>query len=442
MRRFFLFGFICFRSVASVLAEPPGGTAPLDEASAPVSPATASDSGLTWEQVKSRVAADNPVLQSVGLGIEAGKAGVLQAAAFPNPALSAQFENFAGTGPYQGARGLETTVSLNQPFETGGKRKLRREVADQELKLAELDLRSRRAGLLLEAHALFWDILLAQETLLLQAEDRRTAQAFLQVQEARRKAGKSPLLEEQRTRTSLLNGELKRRRVERDAGALRARLAWLMGGDTTAFYRVRGNLDDLGPLPVPDPATQMEGRQSNTKSAQLARLRQSELAIEKAKALPDFELEAGWRHSSDLSAHAVVAGLRLPLPVWDRNRGSILRSRADLERARIESRIAEGRTLALIREDSRRLLALRSDAAFIRDSLLPSATSSFRSAQEGFQLGRFSPLEILDARRTYLEARQTYLETLAEYHGLELDMEKLMTVGSTDGAGSDQEAGK
>ena len=443
MRRHFLIPAICIGLIASAYSESPGDPIIRDEEPTLEFHDTAKDSGLTWEQVDSLVVADNLVLNAAKQEVEGSRAGLLQAGAYPNPALSAQFENFAGTGQYQGTRGLETTFSLNQPIETGGKRKLRHDLAAHELKLAELEYRSRHAGLILKARSLFWDILLAQETLLLEKEDRRTATAFLEVQALRRKAGKSPLLEEERARTSLLNTELKLRRVEREASALRSRLAMLMSRDTTAFYRVRGNLSELEPMRSFDSLNlALQGSQAKVRSGQVMQLRQGEFALEKAKAWPDVELEAGWRHSSDISAHAVVAGLRLPLPMWDRNRGSILRAQTRISQARMEIQIAEGSSKTLLKEQYRRLLALRSDVVFIRDSLLPSASASFQSAQEGFQLGRFSPLEILDARRTYLEARQTYLETLAEYHHLSLDMERLMTLGFMDGVEGNQEAVK
>ncbi len=443
MRKYFLIPFICLSHIATVYAETPEKSLSLENVPSFEFQDTTGDSGLTWENVDSLVLAANLELTAAKLEVDGSRAGVLQAGTHPNPAVSAQFENFAGTWPYQGARSLETTVSLNQSIETGGKRKLRRQVAMQDLKLAEFEFRSRHTELLLEARSLYWDVLLAQETLHLEAEDLRTAKAFLQTQELRRRAGKSPLLEEQRARTALLNTELNMRRLERESGALRVRLALLMGRDTTLQFRLRGSLGDLYPLPASDSIQlALESNLEKGRSALVVQLRQSECALEKANAVSNFEMELGWRHSSDISAQAVVAGLRMPVPIWDRNRGSILRAQTKISQAQVDMQIAQRKSKAMSMEQYQRLVSLRSDILFIRDSLLVSATASFKSAYEGFQLGKYSPLEVLDARRSFLEARQSYLDTLSEYHHLRLEMDKTMRLGFSEGIRSKQEIGK
>src|SRR5690349_6667635 len=48
-----------------------------------------------------------------------------QAAARPNPVLGVEVENFSGSGPYGGLGFAETTASLQQTLELGGKRAAR-----------------------------------------------------------------------------------------------------------------------------------------------------------------------------------------------------------------------------------------------------------------------------------------------------------------------------
>ncbi|HTK34701.1 MAG TPA: hypothetical protein VL358_05355 [Caulobacteraceae bacterium] len=51
----------------------------------------------------------------------------------PNPTLGLEIENFAGTGPFGGLRGAETTASVEQTIETGGKRRARIATGEAEL---------------------------------------------------------------------------------------------------------------------------------------------------------------------------------------------------------------------------------------------------------------------------------------------------------------------
>jgi hypothetical protein len=53
---------------------------------------------------------------------DAAEARARQAGASPNPELSLDVENFAGTGVFQGFRSTETTLAVSQRIELGGKR--------------------------------------------------------------------------------------------------------------------------------------------------------------------------------------------------------------------------------------------------------------------------------------------------------------------------------
>src|SRR3546814_14777712 len=57
--------------------------------------------------------------------VEAARGRQRQAGYRYNPTLNVDVENFSGTGPYSGFNGLETTVSVNQRIDVGGRRRAR-----------------------------------------------------------------------------------------------------------------------------------------------------------------------------------------------------------------------------------------------------------------------------------------------------------------------------
>ena len=57
--------------------------------------------------------------------VAAPEARARQAGYRQNPEFSIQVENFAGTGSLRGVRATETTVSLNQRLDLGGRRSAR-----------------------------------------------------------------------------------------------------------------------------------------------------------------------------------------------------------------------------------------------------------------------------------------------------------------------------
>jgi len=78
---------------------------------------------------------------------DAAEARARQAGASPNPELSVEVENFAGTGVFQGFRSTETTLALSQRIELGGKRSARVAVASSERDFAYLSYRAAEADL-------------------------------------------------------------------------------------------------------------------------------------------------------------------------------------------------------------------------------------------------------------------------------------------------------
>jgi len=59
---------------------------------------------------------------------------------------------------------------------------------------------------------------------------------------------------------------------------------------------------------------------------------------------------------------------------------------------------------------------------------LPGAQSAFDAASQGFALGKFNFLDVLDAQRTLFQSKSHYLSALAESHRASVDIERLVGV--------------
>ena len=58
--------------------------------------------------------------------------------------------------------------------------------------------------------------------------------------------------------------------------------------------------------------------------------------------------------------------------------------------------------------------------------MLPGARSAFDAVSEGYRLGRFGLLDVLDSQRTLFEARHEYLRAATDYHKAVVDVERLI----------------
>jgi cobalt-zinc-cadmium efflux system outer membrane protein len=140
-----------------------------------------------------------------------------------------------------------------------------------------------------------------------------------------------------------------------------------------------------------------------------SRLDQVRAALDAARGARYGGVEAtvGARQFADAPGadRAWVLGLAMPLPLWDRNEAGIVAARAAVSAA---ERDAERVARSLVAEREAALAEL--DAATLEvDALtgsgLPAATSAARLAAQGYEAGRLSLIERLDAERALVQSR-------------------------------------
>src|SRR3546814_12471290 len=90
----------------------------------------------------------------------------------------------AGTGPYSGLNGLESTVSVNERLAIGGRRRARMTLADAEFLAAQYRLEIVRADLALEVRNQFATALAARDSLALARENEARARELVRVAQA------------------------------------------------------------------------------------------------------------------------------------------------------------------------------------------------------------------------------------------------------------------
>jgi cobalt-zinc-cadmium efflux system outer membrane protein len=127
-----------------------------------------------------------------------------------------------------------------------------------------------------------------------------------------------------------------------------------------------------------------------------------------------------------------VVNLSIPIPVFDRNQGNLQEAYQRLNKAKDEQTAAE---LLLRTELSRAyqaLLAAQNEIKLLHDEVLPGARSAFEVANRGYELGRFSFLEMLDAQRALFQNRVLYVRALANYQRLINEIERLIAAPIDD----------
>lgn len=383
-------------------------------------------SELTLTEAFSLVLADNPRLAATTDEVRAKEAAAIQAGLLPNPEFAVEVENFGGKDEMKGIDSAETTFSLSQLLELGGKRGNRQALAKAETSMATIDLLKERLDLLAKTAKAFIQVLAAQRQLV-QAEDLvKISEATLAAVSAKVEAGKVPPTEKIRAAVELATARTDAGRASRDLAATRQGLASLWGADFPGFVRTVGNLADIGPLPE---AEAFLSRLSNNPDLVLwdnkLEQRQAELALARSQGVPDMTLSLGVRNFQESSSNALVAGLEFPLPLFNRNQGGIRESMARTSQAGHERRAAEINLRTELLETWQSLAASHQQVTDLRDEILPGAQSAFESTEYGFREGKFDFLQLLDAQRTLFDVKGQYLKALETYHLTRIETERL-----------------
>lgn len=378
---------------------------------------------LSLDDAIARAIGHDPGLRAAQAGVDAAIGERLQARTRPNPELDVEVENFNGTGDLRGFDGAETTFSLSQEIEIGGQRSARIALAEGELRGAELDRAIRGLDLIRDVQQAYYAALAADEKAAIERERLETAEALNASVARRVAAARDPLMAGARAQASLAEARIALTRAEAEAATARARLASYWGGDESfalipadfALPRAETHGHDAPADTVPDLARLMAERDRASAQAR----------VERSLVFQNPTLSFGYRQFEDTGDDALVAGVSIPLGVFNRNQGAVARARAEERRASYQ--LEAGRQ-ALARELGALQRALDADrraALSLEEDVLPQAERALALAQDGYNRGAFSYLDVLEAQRALSDAREARVEALLSFHNNEAAIDRL-----------------
>ncbi len=385
------------------------------------------EGGLSLAEALILAAGHNPGLAAAGYRVEAADARVVQAGRWANPELGFEVENFGGGDELRGFESAETTLVISQSLRLGGKIKRGREVAESDFTIAgraresvALDLRARTT-------AAFYSVLTSQERLGLSREILELAQSFADTVDARVEAGKVSPVESTRAMMEVAAVRVEMIRATRSLEVARIRLSSMWGASAADFSRAVGEL----PRPVERPVwTELLHLVNATPDIRSLgdQIQRSErvVALEKAFRIPDLTVAAGPRRFSENGDSAWVAGVSLPLPIFDSNKGARRAAEFELERSRRDVQAARVEIETDLASVVQRLDAAVEVAAVLESEVVPAAASALAAVEIGYTEGKFGFLDVIDAQRTLFRARSIHLDSVAEYSLARVDLERLI----------------
>ena len=359
-----------------------------------------------------------------------------------NPVLGYEVDNtpFPGGQPIAGLdREAMTTATL--PLEPLFQRGPKVARANADVRAAEADAMAVRQHLALEASRAFYRVALGQVTVATSRDLAAWLDTVVTYNRSRVKEGVT-------SEADLIRSELERDRAAADASMAEAELAEARGelggflGALAGSARVEVAAPDA-PLAIPMPALGAEGRRPLAGAAidtsrELAALTQGALVTrsevraarerlastsagvtaEQRMLIRQLGATIGTKQMA--GSTSMIAGISVPIPLFDANRGEVQRASAERDAAAFEltnqERITSSEVLGAY--EAARVLTARTEILTRSgaDSFLTRADEARRIALGAYREGAVPLFQVIDAARTWGDARVTYYRTLYAQH--------------------------
>ena len=396
-----------------------------------ISLAGVSPAGISLDEATALALQANPDIAVALSGREVESGQVLQAATRPNPTLSAQVEDLR-------SRYRNSTLLISQQLETAGKRDKRIAAADANLAIADADIRIAQAEISAKVYAAFYQALAAQQAQALATELLQIATTSKETTAKRVSAGKVSPVEETKAKVAEAGLKIELATANQQLAAAKKRLTGLwgkgLGSTQTTAFTVVGELNKFNALPaLSDLAAQLPNSPRLKKASLAIAQKQALSEIEKSKQTPDVTLSLGARRNEELGGITqAIIGISIPIPLFDKNQGNWQSAKAR-ETQSLDEKTALENQLNTELADAylRRQVQVEASNTYSQEILL-GAQSAYEAARKGFEFGKFSFLEVLDAQRTLFQAKTQYIQTLALAHQAEADIQSILGLSNGD----------
>ncbi len=381
---------------------------------------------LTLAGAESQFLAANFSLLAQKFNVEAAKAGIVQAALFPNPVvtLEQQITNRQipeTEGKIFPMKNGEQDVQIQQLFLLAGKRNKQVAAARINAELSEYQFFDLLRTLSLDLRSSFFGLFYRQQSLRMYDEEIPTLRRLVASYQEQAEKGNVAYKEVIRLQSFLFELESGRATLLREIADQQATLKLLLGDATERYLRPqpdnRAQLDSLDPAPLSLGTLlplALESRYDLKAAEANTRLGAANLSLQKALAVPDLALGLNYDKLAGYGTHYLGLTAQVTLPFFNRNQGNIRAAESGVEASKLlynqaQTAVQNDLLWALTRAQTSDGLFKTFDKRFISnfDRLIAGVVENYRKRN-------ISLLEFTD----FLES---YRNTVIQFNTLQAD---------------------
>jgi len=377
---------------------------------------------LTLRQAEILFAERNREIQLGQRQVEVAQAERLSAAARPNPNLSFSAGSLSpsrgiGSGDLRDKQ-INSVVGLDRLFERGGKREIRMQAADQNIRASRGDYADIQRQQKVALYGAYYDLVAAQERQRIATETAGLFQKTIDAVERRFKAGDISASDVARIRVDALRAQNDARAAQAERQKAQTALAYIIGAERDAArINASDNWPETGPAADALEIEKALAGRADVQAAQ-ARLAAAEKNRELARALRTRDVTGSvqFQHfPGDFSNNSFGIGVSIPLFLGYNFEGEIRRTEVELQIARENHERVRALALGEIVSRRAELDAARERVQRFRESLLIEAQKAADAAEYAYIRGAIGVMDLLDSRRQLYATRLEASSTQADY---------------------------
>ena len=377
---------------------------------------------LTLDDVLAIVDVLNPQLESERKNVDLATAALWDARLYPNPSLVAGIEDIRTGDPLSKSK---RTIGVQVPVVVGGRIGAATSAAAKQREVAAVNYVWRRREILGAAKLAFVTLLASKRRADLARETRDIARGLHDATQERYKVQAVPEMELLKAAVNLAKAESDLVFAEKDLAVARTTLLAAMGDAELPVEKFTGELTTKFTVPGIDvlrgEITTHPLVEAAVKMKEAAEL---ERDAAKAERIPDLAVEA--RIGDDDGSGALLEmGLQVPLPIFNRNQGKIAASEIRIRQAELALQAVRVELSRRLDEVHRTLVASQKRVTVYETEIVPKAQKALDLTNEGYKLGKFGYLDVLDAQRTLAEAKFSFVAAVVDLNASAVELEKL-----------------
>lgn len=377
----------------------------------------------TLEEILDHALSAHPLLQARRHEVSIARAKLVTAGLLPNPRLVMDTDS-----PVHEAGPTELTTRVTFEIPTGGKRRLRKAVAESEIQRARAALSRETELVLLEAAdaaitTLYWQELLRLTT---RAKEIAAEKAKLTKPSRDNRGPGLRLVDAVEAECDAADAEARWIDTQSRSVAAQLRLSKAVGIYPPLPIQIAGTVEvDSGPLLSLDEvitiARSNRPELSEARAALCTSQRRYDLSY--AERVPNVRLGPRYRDRLGEADDEIGVRFNVDIPLFDRNQGGILESGAEVRASRARFEVARLSALGDVAEAFLEIESLHQALARYKAGGLErmehyEALLRDPNAQQGI-----SRIQALDLRRRLVQARITHLELRCRYLRLRARLE-------------------